>query len=574
MKIHVAALSLTVICLLNPLIAHAQWAANGTGVCTLPQGQFHPAIASDGAGGAIIAWEDSRNSGVTTDVDVYVQRLDPNGFPMWTAGGVAMCIDADMQMTLSVVRDGAGGAIVTWSDHRNGPATIYAQRVSSTGNMLWAANGVPLCTALPEQDFAVAVTDGAGGVIVSWLDSRNGNFDVYAQRIDASGVIQWTAAGAAICTVVGLQHSPFITADGAGGAIMAWTDERGVTPDVYAQRMNSAGVVQWTVNGAAVCTASRVQNTGQVASDGAGGAIMAWVDGRLGNSITLRDIYAQHMNGAGVAQWVLNGVSVCSAGGEQGYPNVVSDATGGAIIIWHDFRNSNWDVYAQRMNGAGAAQWIANGVAVCTALGTQFFVSSASDGAGGALVAWPDDRSGSGSFDTYTQRVDASGAVRWTINGVGVAIQPHDQHAQNVISDGAGGAIVSYDDERSWDGVTQPPDSYFDIYANRVTASGWSVTGVRSTPSMGALTPNIPNPFSSSTRFDLILDHDARAAVDIFDVTGRKVRHIDFGHVPAGRTTILFDGRDSRGYPLPSGEYFYRVRAKGAQLTRKMLILR
>ncbi|HET6463881.1 MAG TPA: FlgD immunoglobulin-like domain containing protein, partial [Candidatus Krumholzibacteria bacterium] len=533
------------------------------------------AIVSDDAGGAIIAWEDARITGLTTEVDVYVQRLDPNGFPMWTVSGVPVCIAAGMQQTLSLVSDGAHGAIVTWTDHRGGPGTIYAQRVSSTGSMLWTANGVPLCTALPEQDFAVAVTDGAGGAIASWLDSRNGNFDVYAQRVDASGVVQWTAAGAAICTATGLQHSPFITSDGAGGAIMAWTDERGITPDVYAQRINGAGAVLWAANGASVCTASRVQNTGQVASDGAGGAIVAWVDGRAGTSVIFRDIYAQRMNGAGAAQWTVNGVPVCSSSGEQGYPNVVSDAAGGAIVIWHDFRSSNWDVFAQRVNSAGAAQWTANGVAICTAPDTQFFVSSASDGAGGALVAWPDGRDGTGSFDTYVQRIDGTGTVRWATNGVGVAVQPHDQHAQNVISDGAGGAIVSLDDERSWDGVTQPPDAYFDIYANRVTASGWSVTGVTHAPSASfVLTPNVPNPFSSSTRFDLILDHGARAAVDIFDVMGRKVRRMDLAHVPAGRTTIVFDGRDSRGYSLPSGQYFYRVRANGVELTRKMLILR
>jgi hypothetical protein len=166
--------------------------------------------------------------------------------------------------------------------------------------------------------------------------------------------------------------------------------------------------------------------------------------------------------------------------------------------------------------------------------------------------------------------------MRWTINGVGVAVQPHDQHAQNVISDGAGGAIVSFDDERSWDGVTQPPDSYFDIYANRVTASGWSVTGVntRSPSARAVLTPNVPNPFSESTRFDLVLERGARVAIDVYDVSGKKVRHLDIEHVPAGRTTIVFDGRDSRGYPVPSGQYFYRVAANGTQLAGKMLILR
>src|SRR5262249_35118309 len=150
---------------------------------------------------------------------------------------------------------------------------------------------------------------------------------------------------------------------------------------------------------------------------------------------------------------------------------------GGAILVWHDFRSSDWDVYGQRVNAAGTALWTANGVALCTAPGTQWFVSSTPDGLGGALVTWPDARDGSGTNDTYAQRIDAAGSVRWATDGVAVCVKPYEQHAQNLISDGAGGAIVSWDDERSWDGVTNPTDPYWDIYANRITASGWSVTG-------------------------------------------------------------------------------------------------
>jgi flagellar hook assembly protein FlgD len=88
------------------------------------------------------------------------------------------------------------------------------------------------------------------------------------------------------------------------------------------------------------------------------------------------------------------------------------------------------------------------------------------------------------------------------------------------------------------------------------------------------LAPGVPNPFSESTSFDLVLDHESNVAVDIFDVAGRNVRHMDIAHAAAGRTTISFDGRDHRGHSLPSGQYFYRVTLDGTRLTRKMLILR
>ena len=64
-------------------------------------------------------------------------------------------------------------------------------------------------------------SDGAGGAIVTWHDTRSGGTtDIYAQRVNASGAIQWTADGVALCTARGNQDYVWITIDGAGGAIV------------------------------------------------------------------------------------------------------------------------------------------------------------------------------------------------------------------------------------------------------------------------------------------------------------------------------------------------------------------
>jgi hypothetical protein len=62
--------------------------------------------------------------------------------------------------------------------------------------------------------------------------------DIYAQRVNAAGVPQWSANGVALCTAVDVQSYPSIIADGAGGAIVGWRDLRIASfgEDVYAQR--------------------------------------------------------------------------------------------------------------------------------------------------------------------------------------------------------------------------------------------------------------------------------------------------------------------------------------------------
>ena len=58
---------------------------------------------------------------------------------------VPLCTTSGTQYSPTIISDGAGGAIVTWYDYRSGNYDIYAQRILATGTVQWAANSVPLC---------------------------------------------------------------------------------------------------------------------------------------------------------------------------------------------------------------------------------------------------------------------------------------------------------------------------------------------------------------------------------------------------------------------------------------------
>ena len=160
------------------------------------------------------------------------------------------------------------------------------------------------------------------------------------------------------------QSTPFIVPDGTGGAIVAWQDFRsGSTNDIYAQRIDSFGFIQWTADGVPVCTGQTGLVLGQMIPDGAGGAIIVWHDRRDFTN----GVFAQRVSPAGAMMWTGNGVVVSSETGHQQNPSLASDGAGGAIIAWEDARNGPNDIYAQRIDGTGTAMWAANGIVVCEA---------------------------------------------------------------------------------------------------------------------------------------------------------------------------------------------------------------
>ncbi|MGD8413839.1 MAG: hypothetical protein PVF33_06390, partial [Candidatus Latescibacterota bacterium] len=238
----------------------------------------------------------------------------------------------------------------------------------SISHAAWPFNGLPICTEAGYQRLARLCGDGAGGAIIVWQDSRSSaNPDVYAQRVDSDGNVQWTSGGVPVCAATGSQQNCEVVSDGSGGAIVVWVDNRnGVESDVYAQRIDATGAAQWTADGVVVCGAVGSQWALGVIADGSGGAVVAWVDSRAD-----QDIYAQRVDATGATQWTADGVPVCTAAGTQSSPSIVSGLSGGSVVAWDDERNGDHDVYAQRLDAAGAPQWLADGDTVCAAPGDQ-----------------------------------------------------------------------------------------------------------------------------------------------------------------------------------------------------------
>jgi hypothetical protein len=441
----IAVLLLVVSLILHPYVGHAAWQPNGNGVAVVAGDQGVPTICPDGKGGTIIAWSDNRSG----SYDIYAQRLDGLGVAQWASNGVVVCSAPGDQVNPQIISDDNYGAIVTWEDTRNGNPDIFAQRVDTSGNSLWSPNGLALCTDISMQHAPTLVSDGAQGAIVVWTDQRNGgaNKDIYAQRVN-SGVVQWTANGVPVDADVSDQFNPTVVTDGAGGAIVTF-ENQGSDIDVYAEHLNAAnGASMWAKK--AVCTASGDQTHTAATSDLAGGVIVAWDDRRGGGNT---DIYAQRLNASGSPLWTANGAALCTASFDQIAPQIVSSTIGGAIVAWSDQRSDPGDIYAQRVNGSGSAQWTLNGVVVCTAPGEQTFhprsSEIATDGAGGAFVTWEDLRTG--PTDIYGQQVTfQNGAVKLTSSGAPLCTAVGQQVLPVITYTGPfGDAVVTWADERN-----------------------------------------------------------------------------------------------------------------------------
>ncbi|MBU8920683.1 MAG: hypothetical protein KOO63_02375, partial [Bacteroidales bacterium] len=205
--------------IINSTPAEAIWLEGGNIFSDAPNHQQDVQSVSDDAGNTFIVWEDYRNGGYP---DVYFQKIDSNGNPLWTANGLAVAFGTNYQTDPMIFSDGEGGVVVVWEDYQTGPIySIKAQRFDADGNSLWTAGGETLVSGSVDLLNVNVITDELGGVIAVWDNDSSGNYDVYVQRMDVDGSVIWGAGGTRVSIDTDSQFQAVLCPDGTGGAIVA-----------------------------------------------------------------------------------------------------------------------------------------------------------------------------------------------------------------------------------------------------------------------------------------------------------------------------------------------------------------
>jgi hypothetical protein len=327
--------------------------------------------------------------------------------------------------------------------------------------------------------------------------------------------------------------------DGAGGAIVVWYAGSISDSDVPAQRIDANGDPLWTIDGRVVCSAAGSQNTISAIPDGGGGAIAVWEDDR--GSFT--DVYAQRITASGAVIWTTDGVAICTAPFDQERPKLLTDGSGGAMFVWQDNRDQ-WDIYSSMADATGQL--------VPTFLKAYDVVCH--DGA--IVVLWSVSSTQEiGQFAVF--RMETSGARPW--ERIAVAIEGEDGKFQFSDETCIPGSSYRYRVD-----VTDETGRRTLFETDATTIPGLSL----------ALHQNAPNPFNPTTTIRYSTSGKARVSIRIYNGAGQLVRTLVDQLADPGGHVVTWDGLSNSGKPVSSGVYFYRLASGDFSQTRKMVLLK
>jgi len=93
-------------------------------------------------------------------------------------------------------------------------------------------------------------------------------------------------------------------------------------------------------------------------------------------------------------------------------------------------------------------------------------------------------------------------------------------------------------------------------------------------PAVMTLNPSVPNPFNPSTTISFRTPSPGTAHLAIHDGRGRKVRTLLAEAVPAGETSVVWDGRDDEGRSVTAGVYLVTLDLDGRVGAGKVTLLK
>lgn len=467
-------------------------------------------IAADNAGNVYVT---GYATSATGSYDYITIKYNANGVRQWLARYNGPQNGSDI--AYSIATDNNGNVYVTGNSY--GDATTI--KYSAQGTQLWVKRFDG--TAHREDQGTALKVDAAGNVYITGFTTVNGAYsvaDFLTIKYNTEGAQQWVA-------VYGSGAAAGLGIDDAGNVYVAGTDALN-EGDIVTIKYNADGVQQWLRrfdDGFQEDDAASA-----IAVDKAGNA---YVLGGISKDGINSDFVTIKYNTNGVRKWFAeyggraNQGDVASAIATDNASNVYVTGTDQTYPYYYDYRTLKYNakgalLWSKAYKGIGGGNDYANALAV--------------DKNGNVYVTGQSQNS-SFSWDIATVMYSSAGVQKAVRRYSGT--KDSDDVANAIAVDTNGNAYVggaAANKKTSWDFTTIKYSFTTQAGAEEFAAQNIQIT--QSAPGFGL--QNYPNPVKTSATIQFNIPAEAKTALSIYDMHGRKIATLINAALNAGNYTV------------------------------------
>lgn len=384
------------------------------------------------------AWVDFRDGIGAGNGHIYLQRYDKTGANPLAAdvkvdnASGSYIADDYFSTYIKMINDGSTYVYVFWVKDNS----LYLQKFDAAGNRQWNSSDF-VVNGTDSGGSAVSVTDYNGyftglvnsdGTLSFFWNSGSG---VYMQKVDPAGAGSRVGNSVRLLGSTGNPVYVDLTVSGHDSAdnyylIYSSYNYTSIKRELFLNKYNSSGIESWTGGRVTIGSSSSI-NGADIATDASGNSYIVWSQADPAY-ITGQDVYITGINTSGstISGWTAKKVYTDTGYYHQTNPKIRLDSANAPNVIWEDKRTTGkLDVYAQRFNIIGTAQWASSGVKInigdnpsanalyYTGYNSNFVIDSADNS---LYIAWYAYRSA--DFDVFGQKITTAGdnnTTDWTI---------------------------------------------------------------------------------------------------------------------------------------------------------------
>ncbi|MCE1164326.1 MAG: T9SS type A sorting domain-containing protein [Bacteroidetes bacterium] len=472
-------------------------------------------LAVDDSDCCVLSFTDTRAG---SSINPYAYRISPAGQFLWGANGITLTdSSAVYQANPKVIPTSDGQIVITWMYNNN----LAMQRLNKAGAKLWNG-GMPVKVygnlSIGEKfNYPAGVASDNGSVILYWIGYTGSfispaNFKTYTQKYSSTGTGLWGNPQDTLFNLGSAQgtYQPSIYSDGNNGAIYVWQSYIAGPTNCYVQRKNSAGQIQFPINGSTV----GVVNTNLRFAPSA--AYMpstqeTYVFWQEKNSLqSMIGVYGQKFSANGTRMWNDAGqpIKPLDANSFSSLNALVKDTA--AYGSYAEIIGTTGYVKAFKLNRDGALQW------------------------GGSIIV-PSSLNSSKSRMTALMRTDGMQILTW--------------------SDGRNDAGGIYAQNINPNGSFGPPTGINPVFSGAADKF--------------ELKQNYPNPFNPATEINYSIKNNVFVTLKVYNALGKEVASLYSGDQKAGNYKATFNASN-----LSSGVYFYKITAGNYTDTKTMMLIK
>ena len=472
-------------------------------------------------------------------LDIYVAKMDKDGNWLWAtrAGG----FDWDSGSGIAV--DNMGNAYVTgyfimtadfgpYSLTSMGFDDVFVAKIDKDGNWLW----VNQAGGTHYDGGGKTTIDDAGNCYVSGCFMNTAYFgpyslttsglkDGFVAKLDSCGAWQWAkkAGGTSWDYARGITideaGNVYVLGDFSGTAHFGSYSLTSIgSNDIFIAKINSNGTWLWASQ--------------------AGGANMD-----VGNAITIDDAGSSYITGI--------------------FENV---AHFGSYYIQG---SGSYDIFVAKINTDGVWQWAKKAGGVNYDDGKGITVDNSGNsyvtgGFEGVAYFGSDSIISYGGRDIFVAKIDTIGMWEWVTNAGGIS----SDKGSGIALDNEYNCCVTgfFNGISTFGSQIITSNGYYDIFVAKLTPP------VSTDPEINQdadILSNYPNPFDQRTVINYALRRETEVSLEVYNIKGQLVETLFEGTQQPGDHTIEWDCVD-----MPSGMYFFKMKAGDEECIRKMILLR